>query len=82
MIDRVVPSGTITGSVSLTVKSKKYPDASTETSKGPFTIAPTTSKVSLRAKGRQMKMRVSSSATGDNWKLGTFRVNVRPDGLR
>ena len=82
MIDRVIPSGTITGSISVTLKSKKFPDSSTETTKGPFTIAPTTSKVSLRAKGRQMKMRVSSSSTGDNWKLGTFRVNVRPEGPR
>ena len=82
MIDRVVPAGTITGSVDLTIKSKKYPNDSVETSKGPFTIAPTTSKVSLRAKGRQMKLRIASSAVGDNWELGTFRVNVRPDGLR
>jgi hypothetical protein len=82
MIDKVIPAGTITGSVSLTLKSKKYPDDSSETTKGPFTISPTTSKVSLRAKGRQMKMRIASSAVGDNWELGTFRVNVRPDGLR
>jgi hypothetical protein len=82
MIDKVIPAGTITGSVSLTLKSKKYPDDSAETTKGPFTISPTTSKVSLRAKGRQMKMRIASSAVGDNWELGTFRVNVRPDGLR
>jgi hypothetical protein len=27
-------------------------------------------------------MRIASSAVGDNWELGTFRVNVRPDGLR
>jgi hypothetical protein len=82
MIDKVIPAGTITGSVDLTLKSKKYPQDSSEVSKGPFTITPTTTKVSTRAKGRQMKVRISSSDTGDNWELGTFRYNLRPDGQR
>ena len=82
MVDKVVPAGSITGSVSLTLKSKKYPLDSSEVSKGPFTISSETTKVSLRSKGRQMKMRIESSATGDNWELGTFRVNIRPDGQR
>lgn len=82
MIDKFVPAGTITGSLDLTVKSKKYPQDASEVSKGPFTISPTTTKVSLRAKGRQMKVRFSSSSTGDNWELGTFRFNLRPDGQR
>ena len=82
MIDKIIPAGTITGSVDLTLKSKKYPQDSSEVSKGPFTITPTTTKVSTRAKGRQMKVRISSSATGDNWELGTFRYNLRPDGQR
>ena len=82
MVDRVIPDGTITGSVDLTLISKKYPSDSTSTTKGPFTITPTTSKVSVRAKGRQMKMKIENSAVGDNWELGTYRVDVRPDGLR
>jgi|TARA_R110002020_G_scaffold102221_1_gene240235 hypothetical protein len=82
MIDKFIPAGTITGSLDLTVKSKKYPQDASEVSKGPFTISPTTTKVSLRAKGRQMKVRFSSDATGDNWELGTFRFNLRPDGQR
>jgi hypothetical protein len=82
LIDKVIPAGDITGSISLTLKSKKYPLDSSEVSKGPFTISSGTTKVSLRSKGRQMKMRVASSAVDDNWELGTFRVNIRPDGLR
>ena len=82
MLDKFVPAGTITGSLGLTIKSKKYPQDSSEVTKGPFTITPTTTKVSLRAKGRQMKVRFSSSSTGDNWELGTFRFNLRPDGQR
>jgi hypothetical protein len=82
MIDKVVPAGTITGSISLLVKSKKYPLDDSEVSKGPFTISSDTTKVSLRAKGRQMKVRITSSAVSDNWELGTFRFNLRPDGQR
>ena len=82
MIDKFIPSGTITGSLSLTIKSKKYPQDSSEVTKGPFTISSTTTKVSTRAKGRQMKVRFSSASTGDNWELGTFRFNLRPDGQR
>lgn len=36
----------------------------------------------IRARGRQMAMRVSSDALGVAWQLGTPRVNVRPDGRR
>ena len=82
MIDKVIPAGSITGSVDLTLKSKKYPQDNSEVSKGPFTISSTTTKVSTRAKGRQMKVRISSSDQGDNWELGTFRYNLRPDGQR
>jgi hypothetical protein len=82
MIDKVIPAGTIAGSISLLVKSKKYPLDDSEVSKGPFTISSDTTKVSLRSKGRQMKVRITSSALGDNWELGTFRFNLRPDGQR
>jgi hypothetical protein len=81
MIDRVIPDATITGTVDLTLKSAPYPNG-TETTKGPFTISQTTSKLSLRAKGRQMKFRFSSSAIGDSWSLGRFRINLRGDGMR
>jgi hypothetical protein len=82
MIDKVIPAGSITGSIALLVKSKKYPFDDSEISKGPFTIESDTTKVSLRAKGRQMKVRLTSSAISDNWELGTFRFNLRPDGTR
>ena len=81
MVDRVIPDATVTGSFDLTLKSKQFPNG-TETSKGPFTISQSTSKVSVRAKGRQMSFRFSSSATGDAWSLGRFRLNIRGDGMR
>jgi hypothetical protein len=81
LIDKIIPDGNFTGNALLTMKTKKYPGA-TEIEKGPFTVTSSTTKISTRAKGRQIKVRVYNSEIGDNWKLGTFRFNIRQDGLR
>jgi hypothetical protein len=81
LIDKIIPDGDFTGNALLTMKTKKYPEA-TEIEKGPFTVSSSTTKISTRAKGRQIKVRVYNSEIGDNWKLGTFRFNIRQDGLR
>ena len=81
IIDKIIPDGEFSGSTYLTVKAKKYPQ-SDEIEKGPFTISSSTTKISTRAKGRQIKVRLYNSAVGDNWKLGTLRYNIRQDGLR
>jgi len=41
-----------------------------------------TDKVDLRARGRQMSIRIENTATGVNWRLGATRLDVRPDGRR
>ena len=51
-------------------------------SKGPFTITNETTKLSTRARGRQMAMKLESSGTEDDWQLGDIRINTRQDGLR
>lgn len=83
MVDQVIPDVTMTSSTSLSLymNTRKFPNA-TETTKGPFTITSSTEKVSTRAKGRQISMKFQSSGTEDDWTLGDFRVNSRPDGLR
>ena len=81
MIDRLVPDATITGNMKVELKSKKHPLGS-EVTKGPFTISPSTSKVSCRAKGRQIQVKLSNTDVGDTWALGRFRINLRADGLR
>ena len=81
MIDRLVPDATITGTMKVELKSKKHPLGS-EVTKGPFTISPSTSKVSCRAKGRQIQVKLSNTDVGDTWALGRFRINLRADGLR
>ncbi len=83
MVDQVIPDVTMTPdtSLSLYMNTRKFPNA-TETTKGPFTITSSTEKVSTRAKGRQISMKFQSTGTTDDWTLGDFRVNSRPDGLR
>jgi hypothetical protein len=83
IVDKVVPDVTMSSdsSLSLYINTRKYPNA-TETTKGPFTITSTTGKVSVRAKGRQMSVKLESTGTQDDWSLGDFRVNARSDGLR
>ena len=63
------------------IKTRKYPSAP-DITKGPFTITNETTKLSTRARGRQMAMKLESSGTEDDWQLGDFRINTRQDGLR
>ena len=83
MVDRVIPDVTMTSDTNLyfNLNSRKYPNA-TEVVKGPFTITSTTQKVSTRAKGRQIAMKIYSTGTTDEWSIGDFRINAREDGLR
>jgi hypothetical protein len=68
-------------SLSLTLKTRKYPNSPDITKTG-FTVTNSTTKVSTRAKGRQVTMKIESTGTQDDWKLGDFRLNVRQDGMR
>ena len=70
------------GSVSFTIKTKRYPQASDETVKGPFTINPTTDKLDFRARGRQARIRLDCSVGGTDWKYGSMRLQIQPDGGR
>jgi hypothetical protein len=48
----------------------------------PYTITPTTEKVDTRARGRQISLKIESTALDTTWRFGTMRVDVQPDGLR
>ena len=41
-----------------------------------------TEQAFIRLRGREMALRVESSDTGVQWKLGVPRIEVRPDGKR
>lgn len=71
----------LTGSISLTLNAKKYPHSQSRASTT-MTITEDTKYVNPRIKGRQISMSFSSSAVGDNWRMGTIRAGVRPHGKK
>jgi len=46
------------------------------------TVTPTTTKIDTRGRGRQANIVISSSAVNDQWRFGTLRLDVKPDGGR
>ena len=62
---------------------RPYPQASASPSSlDPYVITPTTQKVDTRARGRQISLTIESDVLGSNWRYGTLRVDIQPDGLR
>ena len=41
-----------------------------------------TGQVNTRVRGRQLAMKVESTALGTTWQLGAPRIDIRPDGRR
>lgn len=60
-----------------------YPqETANPSSLDPYVIEPTTNKVDTRARGRQISLRIESDELDSNWRYGTMRVDIVPDGLR
>jgi hypothetical protein len=95
-IQRVIPDLTFNGSTNLsspqatfTVKARNFPGASFDNTASGDTIRTASSPVEtftnqlfLRARGRSFALRVESEALGAKWKLGSPRIDLRPDGRR
>ena len=62
---------------------RAYPSATASPSSlDPYIVSPTTQKVDTRARGRQIALRIESDEIDSNWRFGTLRVDIQPDGLR
>jgi hypothetical protein len=71
------------GNLTVNLLLKPFPQATASPSSlDPYVITPTTQKVDTRARGRQISLRIVSDAVDTNWRYGTLRVDVVPDGLR
>ena len=93
-IRRVIPDLTFLGSTNLsspqavfTVKSRRFPGASFDNTDAGTTIGSIsgdvetfTEQLHLRSRGRSFAVRVESTALGTKWKLGSPRIDLRPDG--
>ena len=69
------------GNVTVTVKFRDHPNG-TQRTEETITSATSTTHASVRARGRQVSLVVSSAATSSHWRLGDLRFNLQPDGER
>ena len=71
------------GDTRVTLFLRDYPNNSAASSPlGPFTITSSTDKVDTRARARAIALKIENTSTSQNWKLGTFRLDIQPDGRR
>jgi hypothetical protein len=78
-----------TPSATMTLKVRNFPggnylssDASTVSKTASVPIEQFTDQVFVRLRGRSFAFRIESDDTGIGWRLGSPRVDVRPDGRR
>lgn len=82
LCSRVLPDfKTLTGNADVRVRFANYP-ASTNTRDFTSTITDTTKFFSVRGRGRQANLKISADAVNDNWRFGTIRMDIKPDGRR
>jgi len=83
-IRRFIPDFlTQTGDTRVTLMLRDFPnDAAATSSLGPFTITSATGKVDTRARARAIALKIENTAVSQDWKLGTFRLDIQPDGRR
>jgi len=83
-IRRIIPDFlTQTGDATVTLNLRDFPNqAQSSSSLGPFTATTSTTKIDTRARARAISLKISNSSTGQHWKLGTFKLDIQPDGRR
>lgn len=92
LVSRIIPDVSFTGSsasepkVKMTVKPRNFPGStySVENDKNVIetSVNVYTEQVFLRARARQMGFKITSDTLGTTWKLGSPRLDGRPDGRR
>jgi len=81
---RFVPDfKTIQGDAQVTILLRNFPsDTEASSPLGPFTVTGSTQKVDTRARARFASLKIANTSTEQNWRFGTFRADVQPDGMR
>ena len=72
-----------TGATRVTLNLRNFPnDTRASSSLGPFDITSSTQKVDTRARGRAVSLKIENTSSNQSWRLGTFRLDIQPDGRR
>jgi len=69
-----------TGNTAVKFKTRIYPNSTQVTNS--FTCSSSTTKKDVRVRARQIALEVANTAVGEDWKLGTFRLDIHPGGRR
>ena len=81
-INKVIPDfQNMQGNAIITLKTRDYPNDS-RTSGEAITVNNSTRFYNTRTRGRQSSLRIENTDVGDNWRFGTLRIQIRPDGKR
>ena len=74
---------TLTGTAKVTVGVKDYPSStSTDSTYSPFDVTSSSRKFDTRARGRYANIKIENQSSGEDWRYGTFQVDVQADGRR
>ena len=80
-IRRFIPDFiTQTGNTQISLLTKNFPNESAVTTS--FTITTASDKIDTRVRARSIALKIANTASAENWKLGTFRLDIQPDGRR
>jgi len=72
-----------TGDTQITLELRDFPNETKASSAlGPFTVTSSTKKIDTRARARSVALKIANTGVSQSWRLGTFRLDVQPDGRR
>jgi len=69
------------GNANITLNTKDFP-ISGNTTTSTFIVNQNTSKIDTRVRGRLANIKIENTSINENWRFGTFRADVQPDGRR
>ena len=83
-LSRVIPNfKTLIGTATFTLAVKRYPsDTQSASPYSPFSVTSSTQKFDTRARGRFANVKIANTSSGENWRFGTLRMDIKPDGRR
>jgi hypothetical protein len=83
-VRRFIPDfKTLQGTAKVTLAVKRFPSQDeTTTGLSPFSVTSSTTKKDTRARGRYVNIKIENDDVDQNWRFGTFSLDVQADGGR
>ena len=69
-----------TGNTAVKFKTRIYPNSAEQTTT--FSCSSSTTKKDVRVRARQIALEIANTGSSEDWKLGTFRLDIHPGGRR